>query len=382
MNKESFEDIRSSGRLLYEYIRGSKAYGIDRPESDEDRGGVYMEPLQELLGIPSSQREVSDEKNDTVWYSFGRFIELLKSSNPNIIEALFIPDRCIIYESPIITELKRYRDSFVTKRCFHPFMGYSVQQLKKARSLGKKVAMPRKLKKPTVLDSVFTFKDQGSTKIEDFLSNRGLDQKYCGLVNIPNCTNNYHCFYDWGQHIKDQLPVSEFIKEVIGDTVPSPLGYRGIVGPESNQLRLSSVQKGALPICTISFDINAYTQRCVKYREWKNWLSVRNEERYQEVLDNKGYDCKNATHCLRLMTMGIEIAKGQGVKVDRSGIDSDFLKSVRSGKVTFEEIMNILESKKEEMEQAMAASQIPDDLDQEWLGELVYNLRKQFYNIL
>ena len=178
MKKETFDSIRKDGRLIYEYIRGSKAYGTSKPDgtSDEDHGGVYMETLDQLLGSKSTlPDEVSNEKHDDVWYRFGRFMELVKKSNPNILESLFIPESCIIYEHPIITELKLHRDKFVTKECFHPFIGYSIKQIERARSLGKKVVVPDEQPEPFVIDSVFTFFNQGSTPISKWLSDRGME---------------------------------------------------------------------------------------------------------------------------------------------------------------------------------------------------------------
>ena len=42
MKKYTFDDIREKGLLLYEYVRGSHAYGLDLPTSDVDTGGIYM----------------------------------------------------------------------------------------------------------------------------------------------------------------------------------------------------------------------------------------------------------------------------------------------------------------------------------------------------
>lgn len=404
MKKETFEDIRKEGRLLYEYIRGSKAYGISLPGSDTDTGGVYMEPIEQLFGIPSKQDEVSDEKHDTVWYRFGRYIELLKRSNPNILESLFIPDEFVIYQHPLISELKKHKNSFITKQCFPSFYGYSTQQLKKARSLAKKVVQPEHQEKPTLLGSIFTFYNQGSQNILDFLSERGLDQKYCGLVNIPNCTNNYSCFYDWGNHIKDlninncsdfsafldndSTNLAKFIKswfnnysteEMWFEFFKESQAYHGIADIESNQVRLSSVRKGEKPICIISYDPSAYTQRCIKYREWRDWMNNRNEERYGRVVRGEKFDKKNACHCVRLMNMAIEMARGEGVIVNRKGIDADFLLKVRTGNMSYSEIMEYLENKKSEMEDAMKKSNIPDSINTLDLEELVYNIRCEFY---
>src|SRR5574344_1914450 len=100
----TFESVKEDGLLLYEYIRGSHAYGINIPGSDTDLGGIYMEPKNILLGLGLDyQNELKDKKQDTCWFSFGKFMRLLIKSNPTVLEALFIPDRCILYEHPIIT---------------------------------------------------------------------------------------------------------------------------------------------------------------------------------------------------------------------------------------------------------------------------------------
>ena len=132
--KKTFEDIENSGALLYKFIRGSVAHGINTPSSDVDEGGVYFAPSDELLGLGIGyQDEVHDSTNDTVWYELNKFMRLLCKSNPTMLETLFIDDEHVIYEHPLFTEIKKYRDEFVTKECFKSFGGYATSQIKKAR---------------------------------------------------------------------------------------------------------------------------------------------------------------------------------------------------------------------------------------------------------
>ncbi|MCD8206601.1 MAG: nucleotidyltransferase domain-containing protein [Bacteroidales bacterium] len=53
MKTYTFDDIRKEGLLIYEYIRGSHAYGLQKPDgtSDIDTAGVYIEPVDQLLGL-------------------------------------------------------------------------------------------------------------------------------------------------------------------------------------------------------------------------------------------------------------------------------------------------------------------------------------------
>ena len=101
--KNNFETIRNSGKLIYEYIRGSHAYGLNVETSDIDTGGVYIDDINNILGLRKNYKEqIADKKNDNVWYEVGRFLELLIASNPNMLEALFVPERCILHVSPIM----------------------------------------------------------------------------------------------------------------------------------------------------------------------------------------------------------------------------------------------------------------------------------------
>ena len=110
MKKLTYEEVKNGDNVLYYYIRGSHAYGLEKPDgtSDIDTAMVYMEPVEQLLGLGLDfQDQVADERNDNVAYSLRKFMNMLLSSNPTVLESLFIPENCILYEHPIFTELKK-----------------------------------------------------------------------------------------------------------------------------------------------------------------------------------------------------------------------------------------------------------------------------------
>ena len=435
MKKYTFEDIRDKGLLLYEYVRGSVSQGINTPLSDIDHGGVYLAPAEQLLGLGIDyQDEIKSEKGDDDWMELNKFMRLLLKSNPTVLESLFIDDKYVLYEHPIMTEIKKHRNEFITKECFSGFIGYSCEQIKKCRSLKKLFVQPI-VERKTVLDFCYTFYKQGSTKIENWLDYRGLKQKYCGLVNIPNMMETIGVYYDWGNHFlnenihieelygaydnigtysttdiitkmkkstddNEKLKLEEDLKkchmcnmvEFIMDFYhlddmfalrdwyyeQSPIGYKGIVNEKgtSNELRLSSVAKDERPVCYMTYNKNAFSSHCKDYKEYKDWEKNRNPVRY---LQNKGkqFDRKNVAHAIRLMHMGIEIARGEGVKVDRTNIDRDFIMNIRNGNSSYEDIISYLENKKIEMEDAMASSTLPEKIDIEKINNLLIEIRKR-----
>lgn len=335
MKKYTFEDIREKGLLLYEYVRGSHAYGLQKPDgtSDIDTGGVFMAPAEQLLGLGFDyQDQIASEKNDDTWLELNKFFQLLLKSNPTVLESLFVPDRCIKYEHPIMTEIKKHRDKFITKECFKPILGYSYEQIKKCRGLNKRF-LQEKIERKGILDFVYTYHKQGSSKIQNWLEYRGLKQQYCGLVNVPNMHDNYSVFYDWGNHFLNEGVSWEDLKNAYLDDTEydtinivkrlkngeknldlvrklrkaqfknmvnfiiekyelmdlsiqlknwydkqKPIGYKGLVNESetSNELRLSSVEKGILPICHISYNKDGYSSHCVDYKNQKEWEANRN----------------------------------------------------------------------------------------------------------
>src|SRR6185369_14845841 len=98
------EEIKNKGWLLFEAITGSKAYGLNTPNSDTDIRGVFVLP-KELFFSMHYTEQVSDERNDIVYYELGRFFELLTRNNPNVLEMLSIPPECMLYRHEIINRI-------------------------------------------------------------------------------------------------------------------------------------------------------------------------------------------------------------------------------------------------------------------------------------
>lgn len=390
---ENFDKIRKDGRLLYEFICGSTLYGLNTKDSDVDTKGVFLCTTDELFGLDFKYNgQVNDARSDNVWYELKKFLSLLCVANPTILETLFIPKDKVIGEiHPIMQEILSYKDEFVTKRCFDSFMGYASAQIHKARGLNKKIVNPIK-ERLGILDFVYTFKDQGSTKIMNWLNHNGLKQMYCGLVNVPNMHGVYAVYYDFARHIDDGVDEDkerEFIN-FYGWYSTNPVNtiddvrcftevkhYRGILNEDetSTDLRLSSISKGEKPICYISFNKDGYICHCTDYRNYKMWEKERNPKRYESNL-NKNYDSKNMMHCIRLLHMGIEIANGEGVNPIRTW-DKEFLMDVRNHKFEYDYILEYLERKKEEFKEAEKTSTIKEKVNTELVNHLLVNARNK-----
>ena len=419
------ENMNFVGEVLYEYIRGSHLYntnleGVDsdgNPLSDVDHGGVYIMTDDRKLGLGLDyQNEIKDEKNDNCMWEIGRFMELTLSSNPTVLEALFVPDDKVIYEHPIMKELREHRNEFISKACFKPYYSFSVSQIEKARGQHKKIHWDmEQMQRKTPLDFCYTFKNQGSVPIENWIDENGLNQRNCGLVNVPNMPNMYGIYYDWGQHFRlENIDMTKFrdsnecrnLRRFVSsfyfdgyandyelelwyekNSIPKG-GYTGIISPDgdSNTIRFCSVpDKNERPICFMSYNANGYATHCKKYKEYLDWKNHRNKARYESNMEGEKsgnpdlmYDVKNMAHCFRMILMAKEIAEGKGIILDRTGIDRDFLMDVRLRKYGYSELMKKLEELSKDMYTAIECSTIKENIDPKTVNRLLLDARKNW----
>ena len=423
MTKKDIQGLRDSGRIIHEYVRGSHLYGLNVETSDRDTGGVYLADTREVLGLGLDYCEqVGDSKQDTVFYELGRFCHLVMTSNPTVLEALWCPeDMWLARPSEAMTRLIDNRERFLSKKIFNALGGYAVSQIKKARGLNKKIVNPV-LERKGILDFCHTRWKQGSTPILRFLERNGLRQEYCGLVNLPNMHDVYGVYYDWGAHYRDLYRkngvnahdvMTEWMETVKEDPVPSdkekwterarffdsfvrwgdvplvmaaapdaelecrkPIGYRGMVKDdenESTQLRMSSVEKDQTPVCDMAYNMSGFTKHCKDYLEYKEWEANRNPARYESNL-RSNYDRKNMMHCVRLLHMALEAARGEGLQLRRTW-DRDMLMEIRTGNVEYDELIAYIEEKKRELDALREKCRLPEDIDVRLLDRLLKEAR-------
>ena len=401
----TIEELKKSGNLLYRYLRGSWSHGIGiEGKSDYDYGGVYFTPVEQIIGLRNTYEEqVSDDKNDETYYEIGRWFELLLKSNPSALESLFVDKKYIIGDvHPIIQNVIDNRQIFLSKECFKPLLSYSFTQIQKASGYNKKCHIPEDFQRKDILDFCYTFKNQGSQPIKDFLKEHNLDQRYCGLVNIPNMKDTYGVYYDFAAYFKFENvdwydvsfqsggvkhPYSEFISEDESSKISMRINekkffkYKGIVEPDeitkSNDVRLCSIPKGEKPICFMTYNKDGYASHCRDYKEWAEWKEKRNPIRYS---DNKGYnfDAKNMCETVRLIHTGIELARDGVFNVERTW-DRNFLLGIKHHEVSYEEIIKYVESKKAEFDDLVLKSKLPDTIDMNVVNNMLISARKQLY---
>lgn len=381
----NFEDIRKQGRLLFESVRGSHLFGLNTETSDIDTFGVFIGPEEWFLGNGKDKElYVKSEKSDDYWDELEKYFFELGNSNPEALVSLYTPKKFIIHYSPLLNPLFEIRDSLITKKCFKSFAGYAYSQIKKAKGYKKAVNIdPEQVKeRKTPLDFCQVPVGIGTWTLRKWLRDYGLKQEYCGISRLPGTVEGYALFYDWAAD-KDINTENYWKLTGKSEKPKNVIGYRGLLSltdPLSSQLRTSSIpfDDRDNPICYFQFNSGAYSQHCTDYKRYWDWVEHRNPDRFKL---NQGYDfdSKNMCHCVRIMTMATEIARGEGMKLDRTDIDKDFLLGIKNHKISYDEIMKYVENLKNNMEEEFENSKLPEEPDLDVLDKILIDIRKSFY---
>lgn len=365
MKKYTIRELYDKKLIIFSAVMGSHAYGTAMPTSDVDLRGVFIQPIEDILGFGYID-QVADKTNDIVFYEIKRFLELVQSNNPNILELLNVPEDCIKFKDPIFDLILEQKDQFITKQCKNSFVGYAIQQIKKARGYNKKINWEEKeMVRKGVLDFCYILKDGGTITLNEFFDFRNTyhSQKTgpedFGLAKVDHAHNIY-AMYDLWEH---DIP-------------------KGIISErDANDVQLSSIPKGIEIESYLIFNKDAYSVHCKRYKEYQTWLKERNEDRFKMNKEHgKQYDSKNMAHCMRLLTMGLEIANDGNIIVRRPPEHIKYLMKIRKGEMEYDELLNDAESKLKLLDAAFDESSLPNKVDKEFVDNLLITIRKLRYN--
>lgn len=227
-------------------------------------------------------------------------------------------------------------------------------QIRKARGLNKKIVNPQPEMRLALLDFCNVPQGQGSVPVIDWLLDRNIDPRKCGLTSVQHAAGIFAIYHD------------------------TVAGYRGLVSAKDpDALIFSSVPKEAEPIGWMQFNHDAFRAHNKAHPEYWEWVGQRNEDRYAtNAQHGRGYDSKNLLHTIRLLDMAGEIAREGVLRIRRP--NREFLMRVRSGEFEYENLVSQAEVQLSEVISAFETSTLQDQPDRERVNRLLVGIREAF----
>jgi len=352
MNLESLL-VDNAESIIFECLSGSHSYGLNTPASDEDYKGIFIFPASAYLSLEAPVSQVSDEKNDVVYYSLLRFFELALNANPNIIELLFMPEDCIRKTTPFYTELQDSRSLFITKQAYESHVGYAHAQIKKARGQNKWVNNPQPKIRPKredfcwYIDTKNTASD-GMPLRPKLLVDAGIELSHCHAAALEHTTGMYRIYY-YGSEAKGVFRGGS----VVCESIPIDDEHKHFIG-------------------LLSDNEPAYDRAVRDHRNYWDWRDNRNEKRWEAQEEGlMDYDAKNMMHTFRLLLSGESMLQ-EGVPMVRfEGQSKQFLLDVRNGKFSYEELIQQAESKVHALGELCDRCELPQQANQSKVDSLL-----------
>jgi hypothetical protein len=124
------------------------------------------------------------------------------------------------------------------------------------------------------------------------------------------------------------------------------------------------------------FDQMAYETALKGWRQYWEWKNKRNETR-AALEEAHGYDTKHGMHLIRLLRMGLEIMRGEGVQVKRS--DREELLSIRNGKLSFEELLQMAQDYERQLDELYQTSDLPHAPDAARINRLLLEIYRDYW---
>jgi len=157
--------------IQMETMMGSVAYGVSDDMSDLDVYGFCIPPKDivfphlagEINGFGNQiqrfdqyqQHHINDpslrggkgQEIDVAIYNIVKYFQLCMDNNPNMIDSMFTPIRCILHSTEVGNMVRERRKIFLHKGSWHKFKGYAYSQLHKMSNknpTGKRLALVEK----------------------------------------------------------------------------------------------------------------------------------------------------------------------------------------------------------------------------------------------
>lgn len=297
---------------------GSHAYGTNIKNSDLDIRGIALENINDIIGLSKFEQFINTE-TDTTIYGLRKVLSLMMNCNPNVIEMLGTKDEHLFVCNKYGKLLRDNSDLFLSQKAIYSFGGYATAQLRRLQNALARDSYPQSDKEKHIMNTIK------------------------GKLN----------------HIEGR--------------------YKEITNEELN-LYIDKSEK-------VDYDTEIFMDCNLKHYPLRDFKSLQSEmhsviKDYEKLNHrNRKKDdfhlYKHGMHLIRLLDMGMEILKGEGINTNREGRDLDLLMDIRNEKYSFNEIFELVDKKEKEFEYCSKNTILPKNPDYKQIEELLISIYKE-----
>jgi uncharacterized protein len=347
----------SDPALLFECVSGSHAYGTATAESDLDLRGVFAISSADYLALQAPVNQVADARNDIVFYSLRRVVELLTAANPNVLELLYMPEDCIRWRTSAYDLLLAHREAFISQQCVQTHIGYAHSQIKKARGQNKWINQPKPEQPPAKEDFCHVI------PAESLLPPAGAPCRPVPLTRLGWKLEHFHA--SRLEHARDGYRLYRYGTEARG------VFREGMLVCESIPLEHEASHFAGL----LFYNESAWKQALTDHQNYWTWRRERNEARWrQQESGELDYDAKTIMHTMRLLLSGESILRHGRPLIRFEGEQRELLLSIRKGRYTYDELIEMAETIVARCSDNAALSHLPPTADASMADRLLRDI--------
>lgn len=346
MNSIYSTDNPRAASIVFECIGGSRAYGTASADSDEDIRGIFALPALAYAALAPAPNQIADERNNVVYYSLRRTIELLAAANPTVLELLYMPSDCVRRSSPEMHELLRHRALFLSRRCADTHIGYAFSQIRKARGQNKWINQPKPEQPPRKEDYCHVIPRERLAAHDEApcrplsLQASGLDLTECHAARL--------------EHARDVFRLYRYGAAARGVFRGDALACESIPAAEE-----TTHFAGLL-----LYNEQAWKQALADHQNYWTWRRERNESRWkQQETGELDFDAKNLMHTIRLLLSGKAILERGEPLVRVEGEPLQLLRDIRAGRYRYDELLQMADAIVADCENLKSRNDLPPETD-------------------
>ena len=382
-------NLRDSVTLLV--VAGSRAFGLNTPESDVDLRGVCVPPLRvklfnrfeeadapvhfepgngifEMLPEGDLRAAGIATKTEGCITESQKFLQMLQGNNPTTLEMVFVRDEDVLFTGRIGQWFRDNAQRFLSQKIRHSTTGYAHQQLTKIKNHMKWIN--GKFDEPSRADFDLPDSEPAFLGPLEAIVKLYESKWHTDLSAIDNTAVR-----DWvNQKFTDTL------SDVLKGFVEADGTFVGKPHRRDHLLRFAATRRIGVDDNMMEVLANERRYRAAR-EEWDNYqkyLKTRNKDRL--ALESvHGYDTKHAAHLVRLLRLGYEAMTTGKFQVYRD--DAEELRSIRAGAWTFDRLIEEAEALEKQIatipKEKIVLPYAPDPALKQEFEELLYSVYQQ-----